>query len=133
MILGIGIDLVQMSRIEEILAKPDSTFIRKTFTVGEIAYCEGAGGGPAEHFAARYAAKEAFFKAMNQALAGKGLKQQMGPKDLACVEVVLSKQKVPQLVLHGRARESLEAVAATHSWLSLSHDGGTAAAVVILS
>ena len=142
MILGLGIDLVQISRIEQILTKASSSFIRKTFTEKEIAYCCGrapknqsqnrcepaqgkapdeaergvlegtservsrkatppwsgaAGFGIGSHFAARYAAKEAFFKAMNQALAGKGLTEQMGITDLVCVEVILGEQKVPRL------------------------------------
>jgi holo-[acyl-carrier protein] synthase len=61
-IVGIGVDLVEVARIEQILSRR-RTFADRVFTPEEIAYCEG-GGNPAECYAARWAAREACRKAL---------------------------------------------------------------------
>ncbi|MCU0609238.1 MAG: holo-ACP synthase [Chitinispirillaceae bacterium] len=63
MILGTGIDLVDIRRIEKIIAVHGQRFLKKVFSEGEIAYCAGHADS-ARHFAGRWAAKEAFFKAL---------------------------------------------------------------------
>ena len=61
--LGLGIDLVEVARIRDLLTKHGDRFKERTFTAGEIAYCDSC-ADPAMHYAARFAAKEAFSKAI---------------------------------------------------------------------
>ena len=65
MILGIGTDIVETERIKETIEKWDTHFIKKVFTEKEIKYCQNK-SNPIPHFAARFAAKEAFYKALPQ-------------------------------------------------------------------
>jgi holo-[acyl-carrier protein] synthase len=122
MILGIGIDLVEVSRIEQALTRGER-FRRRLFTPGEIEYCLRH-KSPAKHFAARFAAKEAGMKAL-----GTGWSNGVGWKDF---EVRHDSRGRPLLVITGRAAELAVAMGATHSVLSLAHDGGFATAVAAL-
>lgn len=124
MILGHGIDLVLVERIREILAKDGSHFEQRVFSAGEIAYCRSR-KDPAPHFAARFAAKEAFGKAVGLGLGASG--------DFVEVEVVADDKGAPALRLSGRAADSLRALGAVHTHLSLTHDGAYAMASVVLS
>ncbi|MBN1578625.1 MAG: holo-ACP synthase [Chitinispirillaceae bacterium] len=63
MVRGIGIDVVEIERIDKLIEKYGSHFLEKVFTPGEIAYCNQK-AHPALHFAGRWAAKEAFYKAL---------------------------------------------------------------------
>ena len=63
MILGIGTDIIELERIKETIEKWDTQFIKKVFTEKEIEYCKNK-SNPIPHFAARFAAKEAFYKAL---------------------------------------------------------------------
>jgi holo-[acyl-carrier protein] synthase len=63
MILGLGIDIVDVGRIERLVSTYGEQFLRKVFTSGEVAYCCGM-GKPALHYAGRFAVKEAFYKAL---------------------------------------------------------------------
>ncbi len=121
MILGIGIDLVEVGRIERALLKGDR-FTRRLYTAGEIAYCTRH-KEPARHFAARFAAKEAGMKAL-----GTGWSNGVGWRDF---EVRLDPRGRPLLTITGRAAELAKAMGTTHSVVSLAHDGGMATAVVI--
>jgi holo-[acyl-carrier protein] synthase len=121
-ILGHGVDLVACDRIREILKKEGSPFVARVFTEAEIAYCQKK-KDPAPHFAARFAAKEAYGKALGVGLGASG--------DLLEVEVVHDEKGAPSLRLHGRARDLL-ANAGGQVALSLSHDGAYAMASVIL-
>jgi holo-[acyl-carrier protein] synthase len=121
MILGVGIDLVEVSRIERALLKGDR-FMRRLYTAGEIAYCQRH-KEPGRHFAARFAAKEAGMKAL-----GTGWSNGVAWKDF---EVRLDPRGRPLLSITGRAFELAKAMGATHSVVSLAHDGGMATAVVV--
>ncbi len=121
MILGIGIDLVEVGRIERALLKGDR-FTRRLYTAAEIAYCTRH-KEPARHFAARFAAKEAGMKAL-----GTGWSNGVGWRDF---EVRLDPRGRPLLTITGRAAELAKAMGTTHSVVSLAHDGGMATAVVI--
>ena len=123
MILGIGIDLVEVSRVAALVERHGGRALRRIFTPAEAAYC-GAAGRPAESFAARFAAKEAFLKAL-----GTGWAQGIGWTD---VEVVSQESGAPTLRVAGEARRRLEAMGATRTHLSLTHTGTTAGAFVIL-
>ena len=121
MILGIGIDLVEVGRIERALLKGDR-FMRRIYTAGEIAYCTRH-KEPGRHFAARFAAKEAGMKAL-----GTGWSNGVGWRDF---EVRLDPRGRPLLSITGRAAELAKAMGTTHSVVSLAHDGGMATAVVV--
>ncbi len=113
MIVGVGIDVVQVSRLERALARTPRLADR-LFTTQEQ-------GRPAESLAARFAAKEAVAKALG---APGGLRW----KD---AEVVALESGRPVLRLHGGVAEEAASQGITTWHLSLSHDGGVATAVVV--
>ncbi len=114
MIVGVGIDVVQIARIERALARTPGLLAR-LFTDGERALPR------AESLAARFAAKEAVAKALG---APGGLRWRDA-------EVVNDPGGRPRLVLHGGVAEEAAAQGITTWHLSLSHDGGVATAVVV--
>ena len=122
MILGIGIDLVEVSRIASALERGER-FTRRLFTPGEVEYCLRH-KEPAKHFAARFAAKEAGMKAL-----GTGWSNGVGWKDF---EVRIDAAGRPLLLLTGRAAEIAVSMGATHTVVSLAHDGGFATAVAAI-
>ena len=99
-------------------------FRERVFTEGERAYCDGRGrASSAQHYAARFAAKEAAFKALRTGWSGG-----VGWQD---VEVFSRETGEPALLLHHRAREIFLESGATHAHLSLSHTSQHAVAQVI--
>lgn len=123
MIYGIGIDFVQVQRIEESLRRWGERFQRKVFTPGEIRYCLTKRNS-APNFAARFAAKEAFVKAL-----GIGIRRGVHWKD---VEVERGSLGRPVLKLSGRAAELCRKENIERFFLSLTHDGDYSGAVVVL-
>jgi len=119
MILGIGVDIIDVERIEAALAHPNTgaRFRARVFTDGEVAYCSRRRNA-AESFAARFAAKEAMMKALGRAY---GWRE---------IEVIRGKG-APTLRLHGRAQQRAAAVGIRHIHLSLSHSATLAIAYVI--
>lgn len=69
--ISCGIDIIEISRIKESIEKTGQTFINKIFTDDEIAYCESKGKQKYQHYAARFSAKEAAFKAISKNLKNK--------------------------------------------------------------
>ena len=122
MIVSIGVDIVEISRIAERVEEAESRFRQRLFTAGEIAYCEGR-ASKAASYAARFAAKEAAMKAL-----GTGWAEGVGWQD---IEVVNDEAGAPSLRLTGRALERFQAIGAKHAFLSLSHSKDTAIAQVI--
>jgi holo-[acyl-carrier protein] synthase len=121
MIRGLGIDLVE---IQSVVASLDSeAFTNKVFTPAEVAACR-VYGSPAEHFAGKFAAKEAFMKAI-----GQGIRQEIW---FSQIEVLNDPQGKPYIVPSGRAAEALKAQGVQAVHLSLSHTANLAVAVVIL-
>jgi holo-[acyl-carrier protein] synthase len=120
---GIGIDVVQISRMREVLARWQERFLHRVFTEGEIAYCR-ARRDPVPHFAARFAAKEAGLKAL-----GTGLRLGIQWREL---EVVRARGEAPTLVLSGRSREIGLTRGGTRMLLALTHDGDYALAQAML-
>jgi holo-[acyl-carrier protein] synthase len=123
MILGTGVDVVEIPRIRKITEKLTDRFIHRVFTPSEQQYCR-AYRDPAPHFAVRFAAKEALFKALGTGWA-KGI-------TWLDVEVLKEEQEAPNLVLHGEALRLSEAKGAKKIHLSLSHTDQSAIAMVIL-
>src|SRR5438874_13786316 len=93
-VLGIGVDMVQVERIQHSLDRFGERFMKRVFTEGEIAYCLSM-RFPARHFAARCAAKEAVSEAV-----GAGVGKVMGWRD---IDVHKKTRGEPFLVLHGAA------------------------------
>ncbi len=120
---GIGTDLVIVARIGASLAR-NPAFAAEVFAEGERRYCD-ARARPAQHYAARFAAKEAFLKAVGVGIAG-GVA-------LRDVEVTSDASGAPQLRLGASAAAALVRVGATRALVSLSHEGAVAMSVVIVS
>jgi holo-[acyl-carrier protein] synthase len=123
-IIAIGIDMVEIARVERLLASKGDHALRKLFTDAEREYAQSR-PRPAHHLAARVAAKEAAYKALRGTHAARAI----GWREL---EVTLADDGSPSLLLHGgAARRALE-LGATRVHLSLTHTAGSAAAVVVL-
>ncbi|HEY6350747.1 MAG TPA: holo-[acyl-carrier-protein] synthase [Candidatus Angelobacter sp.] len=123
MILGTGVDITEVPRIQQMLDRYGDRFLKRIFTPEEIRYCTGKPNA-AERLAARFAAKEAGMKAI-----GTGLRGGITWKD---VEVVRLPGQRPQLQYHGRAAEIATALGYKRTHLSLSHTAEQAIAHVIL-
>jgi holo-[acyl-carrier protein] synthase len=123
MIVSIGIDIVEVYRIRETLARTPR-FAERVFTEKERVYCETKGAAAAQSYAARFAAKEAFLKALKTGWRGKITWHDM--------EILNDAQGVPTLEIRGEARVLLENLGATKIHLSLSHTTDHAVAEVIL-
>ncbi|MFH1214071.1 MAG: holo-ACP synthase [Candidatus Neomarinimicrobiota bacterium] len=122
MIYGTGIDLIEVERIARQITG-ETRFREKIFSPQEIAYCE-AKPHKAEHYAARFAAKEAFFKAL-----GTGWR---GGLNFAEVEVLNDKLGKPELHFTGKTSELVAEQQFSHIHLSLSHLKSLAVAIVII-
>jgi holo-[acyl-carrier protein] synthase len=123
-IAGIGVDLVDIARVERMLEEKGERVLHRLFTPDEVAYAM-ARVRPAMHLAARLAAKEAAFKA----LAGSDDARLIGWRE---VEVVARAGHAPTLVLAGRADTRARELGIQHLWLSLTHTDSVAAATVVL-
>lgn len=123
MIVGVGIDLVDIARVQRLLDTKGERALRRLFTGVEVAYAL-ARPLPAQHLAARLAAKEAAFKAF----AGNSLARGIGWRD---VEVIREDGR-PSLAFHGRAAARAAELAISKVWVTLTHSASTAAAVVVL-
>lgn len=121
MIQGIGIDQIEVERVFQRIS--NDAFKKKVFTQKEINYCESQ-GIPAQHYAARFAAKEAFFKAL-----GTGWSGQL---EFFEVEILNDQSGKPYIFLHGEAKGIAQEQQVNHIHISLSHLKSVAAAVVIL-
>jgi holo-[acyl-carrier protein] synthase len=124
MIVGIGIDAVEIDRVERMFADKRERMLQRLFSADEIAYITSK-AAPAQHLAVRLAAKEAAYKA----LAGNELARGIGWRD---VEVVSRPDGSPYLRLHGRAEQRYNELTATSAHVSLTHSMTTAVAVVII-
>ena len=123
MIIGLGLDLVEIERIEGAAGRHEGRFVEKYFTEAETAYA-GSTRRPMEHLAARFAAKEAAAKAL-----GTGFSEGVRLRE---IEVVIEEAGRPKLVLHGAAAGRAKAMGVTRTHVSLTHTGTHAAAVVVL-
>lgn len=122
MILGIGTDLLDVARMAKELEEEGAGFRNTVFTPSEIAYCE-AKRYPARHFAARFAAKEALFKALAASPSRDFWRE---------VEIARPGDAPPRLLLHGRVKEAADRLGVTNILVSLSHTDSLAAASVVL-
>jgi holo-[acyl-carrier protein] synthase len=123
MILGTGFDLVTVPRFNRFLLRRGERGLARVFTPAELTYCL-AHVDPAPFLAVRFAAKEAFYKAL-----GTGTGPAGGWRD---VEVIRLSSGRPRLMLHGKAASLVHDLQVRTIHLSLSHTGDTAGAFVIL-
>ncbi len=122
-ILGIGLDLVDLDRLGSVLARHGDAFVNRICRTGECRRSAADRAGIA-HLGGLFAAKEAAMKALGTGWAnGVGFRQ---------VEVVRRAGGAPDLELHGAARQRALTLGVGRIHVTISHDGRTAAAVVIL-
>lgn len=120
---GVGVDMVEIARMEKVIARRPS-FTKRVFTESECAYCNRM-ARPAQHYAARFAAREAVLKAL-----GTGFSHGIGLTD---VSVARNEAGRPEVVLAGRALEIAREQGVREVALSLSytHDVAVASAVAV--
>lgn len=123
MIISIGIDIIEVARVREVLLRTPR-FGERVYTERERAYCESRGAVAAQHYAARFAAKEAALKAL-----GTGWSGGVAWQD---IEIGSLDGGAPLLIFTGRVRELYEQSGATAAHLSMSHTTEHAIAEVIL-
>jgi holo-[acyl-carrier protein] synthase len=122
MIVGTGIDIVEIGRIKHSIIKYSDRFKNKVFTQKEIDYCHSQ-ADPAKHFAARFSVKEAVLKCF-----GTGMTGGISWKD---VEVENKKSGQPTLNLYGKGKELFNQLKIKHIHISITHDKSYAVAHAI--
>ena len=125
MIYGIGVDLVKVARLAAAIQRHGERFLNRVFTSREIAHCQGKTRGSDSAFALRFAAKEAFSKALGVGLRRDGIRWREA-------EVVPNRMGKPELLVSGRAAELCAQAGITAMHLSLTDEDGQGLAVVIL-
>jgi len=120
---GIGVDLVKVERISGSLERFGARFEARVFTDAELEYCKRH-KDPLPHLAARFAAKEAAFKAIGTGLSG-GVAWKHA-------EVIQPGGRQPQLALHGVALDRFKSLGCDRAHLTLAHDAGLAVACVVI-
>jgi holo-[acyl-carrier protein] synthase len=123
MIIGIGIDIIEVARIQSSHERFGERFLKRILHPNEIEYCLSH-KAPAPFLAARFAAKEAISKAF-----GTGIGAQLGWQDM---EVGRKESGEPFVILHGAGEQLLQKRGASAVLISLSHTQNHAAAVAIL-
>ena len=121
MIIGIGIDIIEISRIKDAIIR--QSFVQRVFTVGEQQYCESRGVQKAASYAARFAGKEAVMKAFGTGLAGGTLQD---------IEILLNDKGCPHVQLSGQFATLAKEMGVSAIHISLSHAREYAAAQAIL-
>lgn len=125
MICGMGLDLVDIDRIAQLLARHPDRSRRRLFTDGERRYCDRR-REPARHFAARFAAKEAGYKALS------GSEE---ARHIHWLEIEVANSPLdgrPTLFLHGAAAKRAAVLGVNSVHVTLTHSDLVAAAVVVL-
>ena len=123
MVVGIGVDIIEIERLRKTLERQADRFVGRIFTEAEQEYCRRH-RDPVPHYAARFAAKEALMKAL-----GTGWSKGVTWRD---AEVVRAPMGAPVLKLHGQAQALSLSMGVRSMHLSLSHSRELAVAVVIL-
>lgn len=123
MISGIGIDLIEVRRIREAIAKYGDRFLNRIYTKVEIEYCSTKKSAEL-HYAGRFAAKEAAFKAMERGWGG----------DISWKEIEIHNEPsgAPRVVFYGKALELIQQKKIVRAHVTISHIEEHATAVVIL-
>lgn len=114
---AVGVDIIEIHRIEAALAKHGERFLKRVYTPLEAAVCRGR----INELAARFAAKEAVMKALGTGARGVAWRE---------IEVIPNRRGKPLVYLHGRARDRAEKIELEGLDISLTHDGDLAIAIV---
>lgn len=122
MIFGVGTDIIEMERLAKMVAR-GRQYLETIFTEKEIEYCESK-ARKSQHYAVRYAAKEAALKAL-----GVGWRDGFAFCD---IEVIDDERGRPQILVHGKVKELFEHHQIKQTSISLSHSRESAIAVIIL-
>lgn len=123
MIVSIGTDIVEVYRIAETIERTPR-FVERVYTERERAYCNAKGAAAAQSYAARFAAKEAFLKALKTGWRGKVTWHDM--------EILNDELGVPTMTVTGEALNLMKGLGATRIHLSISHTTEHAVANVVL-
>uniref|UniRef100_A0A1G9Y9Z8 Holo-[acyl-carrier-protein] synthase n=1 Tax=Dendrosporobacter quercicolus TaxID=146817 RepID=A0A1G9Y9Z8_9FIRM len=121
MIIGTGIDIIEIDRIARAIVR--ERFIERVFTAKEQSYCNSRGRQRAASYAARFAGKEAILKAFGTGLSG---------GELLDIEIIANAQGKPEAVLKGYYRDYAARLGVTGIYLSLTHARQYSAANAIL-
>ena len=113
-----GTDIIEIGRIKQSIEKLGNSFLNRVYTVKEIEYCESKKSQKYQHYAARFAAKEAIFKAISKELNDK---YEIGWKDM---EIFNDEQGRPQVKIKGVQKENID--------ISISHCKNYAVAMVVM-
>jgi holo-[acyl-carrier protein] synthase len=122
MIVGLGLDIAEIDRVEQAIARHGAPFLERLFTPAEVAYCERS-KNRSERYAARFAAKEAAMKAL-----GTGWSRGVRWRD---IEVGRQPGGKPTLHLSGVARQIADQMGVKHISMTITHSGNLALAQVI--
>lgn len=122
MILGLGTDVVEVARIERMIEDHGDHFLHRVFTAGEIEHCQPRREA-AQHFAGRWAAKEAVMKAL-----GTGFTKEVGWTD---VDIGVRPSGQPYVRLHGSARNYATGLGIGEILISISHTKNIATATAV--
>ena len=117
--LGSGVDIIEISRVRQVLERYGQRFLDRVFTSEEAAYCRGR----APNLAVRFAAKEATMKALGTGIRGVDWKD---------VEVVRQDSGAPSILLHGRGKARAQRLGVLEISVSLSHSREYAVAFVVI-
>jgi len=123
MIVGIGVDIVDVERVKDLLERYRERFVRRVFTETEAGYA-GRSVREAERLAGRFAVKEAVLKAF-----GTGKSQGILWRDVETVRGAMGK---PEVILYNKASNYMEKLKGKRIHVSITHDGGKAVAFVII-
>ncbi len=121
MIIGIGIDIIEIKRIKSAIIRP--SFVERVFTVQEQQYCESRGVQQSASYAARFAGKEAVMKAFGTGLAGGSFQD---------IEILVDDKGCPFVKLSGHFAELAHVMGVMQVHISLTHAQEYAAAQAIL-
>ena len=122
-VIGVGIDQIEVKRIQESLDRHGDHFLSKIFTLREQEYCLDK-ASPSPHYAARFAAKEAVSKAL-----GTGFGKEFGWLD---AEILNGEAGEPQMKFSPKAKELLSQKGASRALVSLTHLESIASSIVLL-
>jgi holo-[acyl-carrier protein] synthase len=123
MIVGIGVDIVDVERVKDLLARYRDRFVQRVFTDAEAEYA-GRSVREAERLAGRFAVKEAVLKAF-----GTGKSQGILWRDVETVRGAMGK---PEVKLYGNANKYMKKIRGKDIHVSITHDGGKAVAFVVI-
>jgi len=119
MVLRTGVDLIEISRIEEVVSRHGKHYLERIYTPAELEQC----GKRTESLAGRFAAKEAVAKALGSGIGDVSWKE---------IEVLGDEQNAPVLILHGAAEQMAKGIGLTTWSVSISHSQSHSVALVVM-